>query len=171
MKIGILWCVLFINSTLLTFGQEDNNTANDYFKIESATMENQISGANSESNSRIIYDINLQSMRRFNLKDIRGKINGKNLQGKIIYNNAISDSMIIENGNNFIIRFAKYNNEAKVENNDDSQIPPRKKCYGNKKNNGDNALIFLSFYIENMQYNFRIKCSKKIISKERQLPQ
>lgn len=83
MKIGILWCVLFINSTLLTFGQEDNNTANDYFKIESATMENQISGANSESNSRIIYDIDLQSVRRFNLKDIRGKLMGKIYKEKL----------------------------------------------------------------------------------------
>lgn len=171
MKVVILWLLLFINSTLLSSAQKNNDISNDYLRIVSATMENQISGANSENNSRIIYNINLQSIRLFSLKHIRGKINRENLRGRIIYNNVISDSMIIENGNSFIIRFEKYSNEAKVKTDNDSQTPPPKKCRRNVKNNSDNALIFLSFYIENIQYHFRVKCSKKIISQERQLPQ
>lgn len=171
MKIVILSLVLFINSILSSFSQRNNDIDNDYLTLVSATMENQISGANSENSYRMIYNINLEAKSAFTIKKISGKINGINLKGTIIYNNTISDSVIIQSEKKFTMRFEKYNMEPEPENKSNSKISGNKKCHRAKKNNTDNALVILSFFIENKQYNFRVKCSEKIISRETQLPQ
>lgn len=167
MKTVILSLVLFINS-ILSFSQTNNDIDNNYLTLVNATMENQITGANSENSSRMIYNINLEAKSAFNLKKITGKINEKNLKGKIIYNNTISDSAMIRDGNTFTIRFEKYNTEPVPENSSNSKVCANKKYYRNKNNN---ALIFLTYFIENKQFQSRVKCNKKIISQERQLPQ
>ncbi len=79
-------------------------------------MENQITGANSKNSSRVIYNINLEAKSAFSIKKISGKISEKNLKGVIIYDNIISDSVLIKDGKTFTIRFAKYNMETGAEN-------------------------------------------------------
>ncbi len=171
MKTVILSSVLLINSILSSFSQRNSGIDNSYLTLVSATMENQITGANSENSSRMIYNINLEAKSAFGIKKISGKINEVNLKGNIIYNNTISDSVITQSGKFFTIRFEKYEMEPGSKKCSGSKISGNQKCYRNKKNNTDNTLIFLTYFIENKQFKFRVKCSNKIISHERQLPQ
>ncbi len=144
---------------------------NDYFTLVSATMENQVSGANVENGSRTIYNITLEAKEGYSIQHVSGKVNGAVLQGKIIYKNAIRDSASIGIGETYLLRFQKPNapgNSAGIKN---EPATIHKKCHRAKKNNIDNAVIFLTFFIENSRYSFPVTCSQKVIPGERQLPQ
>lgn len=167
----VILSVLFINSILSSFSQKNNDIDSNYLTLVSATMENQITGANSENSNRMIYNINLEAKSAFRIEKISGKINKKNLKGKIIYDNIISDSILIKGGNIFTIRFEKYNMEAETEKYSNPKTCGNKKGHGDEKYNDGNELVFLSIFIENKLYKFEVKCSEKTISLERQLPQ
>ena len=169
MKIFILCLVLFMNSSL-SFSQGNDELDNKYFTLLNTTKEQQITGANSESNRTMVYDISFISKSIFSLRKIKGKINDISLEGKIIYNNTISDSATVKPGGTFIIRFEKYETEPGETSNNPGTVR-KKKCNRNKKTTGDNAIVFLTFFTGNKQYNFSLKARKKLISPGRQLPQ
>ncbi len=156
---------------LLSFSQRNSGIDNNYLTLVSATMENQMTGANSENSNRMIYNINLEAKAAFSIEKISGKINKKNLKGKIIYDNIISDSILVKDGNIFTIRFEKYNMEAETEKYSNPKTCGNEKEHGDEKFNAGNELVFLSVLIENKLYHFKVKCSEKTISGERQLPQ
>lgn len=145
--------------------------ATDYFILLSATMENQVSGANAENSSRTIYNVTLEAKAGYYIKTISGRVNGAKLMGEIIYKNAISDSASIGKGETFILRFQKANAAGNIPGIKNVAVINRKKCHRGGKNSIDNAVIFLSFFIENNRYSFPVTCSQKVIEGERQLPQ
>ena len=170
MKIYCLTVLVFINS-MMSFSQTEMDADTSNLRLTSAVMENPITGANSENNNRAIYDITFVAKSTFSLKKITGEVNEKTLSGKIIYNNTISDSAIINNGSSFTLRFENYSRKLRLENKNTSRISNNTKCIRAKKISNDNALIFLSFYLENKHYTFKVRCSEKINSRDRQLPQ
>ncbi len=161
-----LLLALFFNA-VITSAQ----TATDYFTLVSATMENQVSGANVENSSRTIYNATFEAKAGYNIKTISGRVNGTELMGKIIYKNAIRDSASIGKGETFILRFQKANAAGNIPREKNVAVKNRKKCHSSRKNNTDNAVIFLSFFIENNRYSFPVTCSQKVTEGERQLPQ
>ncbi|MEP6584044.1 MAG: hypothetical protein ABJA90_07245 [Ginsengibacter sp.] len=171
MKSVFLFVVFFVNCMFSSFCQQSTVANNWDFIVVSATEENEITGANSEKSNRVIYNISLEAKRTFILKKILGMVGATNMEGKIIYNNTVTDSTTINNGDNFIIRFISYSGENLVENKKDSRISSDKKCRRNKKINSTNPLIFLSYFLEGKKYDVKIAYSKKNISGEKQLPQ
>ncbi len=134
-------------------------------------MEHHVSGANSENNSRTIYNVTFHAGNGFVIKKIKGKFNGASLPGKVIYSNTVSDSIMIKDGDSFTVRFEKYNIQPAPENNDRLNMRMSKKWHRGRKNNTDSSLIFLSFSIEDKPYYNTVRCNKKIISADRKLPQ
>lgn len=170
MKIVIHCIMLLLISAPTTFSQKNNNIGN-LITLVNATMENQVSGANSENSSRTIYNITFHSESGFVIKKIKGKINGTSLEGKVIYSNTVSDSIMIRNGDSFTVRFEKHNIQSEPENTDSFNMPVNKKCHAQRKNNTDSSLIFLSFSLQDKPYHNKVRCSKKIISHDRRPPQ
>ena len=171
MKTVIHSVMLLIISLPSSFCQRKNNIGNNNITLVNATMQQQVSGANSENSSSTIYNVTFHAENDLVIKKIKGKINGISLGGKIIYSNTISDSMVIRDGDSFIVRFEKYNTQSAPENIDSVYVPVIKKCHSNKKISADSSLIFLSFLAGDKPFYLTVRCNRKIISGDRKLPQ
>ncbi len=83
MKI-VIHSVMLLIISIPSFSQRNNNIDNNYITLVSATMEHHVSGANSENNSRTIYNVTFHAGNGFVIKKIKGKFNGASLPGKVI---------------------------------------------------------------------------------------
>ena len=170
MKTVIYSVMLLITSLPSSFSQT-NNIDSNYITLIMATMELQVSGANSENTNRTIYNISFHAERDFVIKKIKGRINETSLGGKVIYSNTVSDNIMIRDGDSFTVRFEKYNTQSALENIDSIYVPVIKKCNSDRKINADSSLIFLSFLAGNKPFYLTVRCQEKIISGDRKLPQ
>ncbi|MEP7251963.1 MAG: hypothetical protein ABI683_06270 [Ginsengibacter sp.] len=170
MKLFPLLFLLFLCSGRNSYAQNATGCNNKYFNVVSATMEHQVSGANTENARQVIYNIDVEAKRNFVIENVTGEINSKPLRGKIIYQNTIADIQHVKNASSFVIRFEKILRENETEGAQAAAEPPTTN-QTDAKNNPSNSVIYLSFSIEKKRYCFSVLCVEKTKPPGRLLPQ